>query len=120
MIKLIANNKHQGPNYWKTLPAQPPLTLELPLLQHDQLHAAPEALLCTADLRLLASLPWRCCLLLPYGLSFLSYCAVGIVQKGSGRESCLIYSCTIPRSADLQGAEPPVMEKNRGIDVSCM
>lgn len=54
-----------------------------PLLQRDQLHAAPEALLCGASLRLLAPLP--------RGLSFLSYCAISIVQKGSGRESCLLF-----------------------------
>lgn len=118
VTKLIGNNKQQGPNYWETLTAQPPLTLELPLLQHHQLHTAPEALLCRADLRLLASLPWSCCLLLPLGLSFLS-CQHCPERHWQG-ELSLIYSCTVPRSADLQGAEPPVMEKDQGIDVSCM
>lgn len=32
----------------------------------------------------------------------------------------LIYSCTVPRSADLQGAEPPEMEVDQGMDGSCM
>lgn len=46
VTKLIGNNKQQGPSYWKTLTAQAAPTLELPLLQQEQLHTAPGSALC--------------------------------------------------------------------------
>lgn len=116
MTKLIGNNKQQGPNYWKTLTAQAPPTLELPLLQHDQLHAAlqgrPEAA-GIITLQLPPSAAPR------PALPELLCCWPRPERQWWGKLS-LIYSCIVPRSADLQGAEPPVMEMDQGIDVSGM